>query len=157
VATTLTTGVAVSVTPQLVAALGNFAPQLANFGLTFQTGTSANQADRCYVAQRSASTGGDTMDLSGGGLLQPDQSSFSIVELCVMLIINRDASINITVGGGSNAVIVVGNPISPGGFDLIVRKADPAIAVANGSTDNLKVVSASGTPLYDVVLIGRSA
>lgn len=156
-ATTLTTGVAVNVTPQLAAALGNFAPQLANFGLTFQSGTSANQADRVYIAQRTASTGGDTMDLSSGSLLQPDQSSFSIAELCVMLIINRDPSINITVGGGSNPVIVVGNPISPGGFDLIVRRADPALPVANGSTDNLKVVSASGTPLYDVLLIGRSS
>lgn len=156
-ASTLTTPFSVNVTPQLVADLGTFAPQLATFGFTLNSGTSSQQADSLYVARRTASTGGDTLDLNGGGLLQPDQSSFSIVEICVMIIINRDSSINITVGGGSNAVVVVGDPIKPGGCRIWAEKNDPAIPVTASTGDILKVVSASGTPYYDVLIIGRSA
>lgn len=156
-ASSLTTPIALSVSPTLAADLGTFAPVLAAFGFTLANGTSAQQADSVYCARRTASTSGDSLDLAGGGLLQPDQSSFSIAEICFILVINRDSSINITVGGGSNAVIVVGDPIKPGGWRVWAEKADPAIPVTAGSADILKVVSASGTPSYDILIVGRSA
>lgn len=156
-ASALSTPFSVNISPTLAADLGTFAPQLAAFGFTLNDGTAVNCADRLYVARRTASTSGDTLDLNSGGLLQPDQSSFSIVEICLMVIINRDSSINITVGGGSNAVVVVGDPIKPGGCRIWADKADPAIPVTASTGDILKVVSASGTPYYDILIVGRSA
>lgn len=156
-ASSLNTPIALSVNPTLTADLGTFAPILAAFGFTLSNGTSSLQADSVYCARRTASTSGDSLDLSGGGLLQPDQSSFSIAEICFMLVINRDSSINITVGGGSNAVVVVGDPIKPGGWRVWAEKSDPAIPVTAGTGDIVKVVSASGTPSYDILIIGRSA
>lgn len=143
--------------PTLVTDFGNLSPSLPA-SLTFGAGTSALQADLLYIKTRSVTSGTpDTMDLNGGGLLQPDATAFNVVEVAIIILFNKDAAATLTLGGGSNAVPNIAGTILPGGYAVILAPGNPAYPVTAGTGDILQVTASAGTVLYDIMIIARSA
>lgn len=154
-----------NVTPTSQDVFGNLQKALAFVKqLDITAGTSANQADVYYAASLTPGTGGQTIDLSGS-LVDPFGNTITPVEIMAMVFYNRSTTTAeiVTIGnaasnqfadwlGGATNTIKLG----PGGLFVLT---DPltGLSCAGGSKDQLKLVSASGNPTVDVVLIGRSA
>lgn len=146
-----------TIAPSFSTNFGPIQPNLQSINATFTVGTTAGLADLLYNATRTATTGGDSLDLNGGGLLQPDQSAFNAVDVALVAVVNRSTSSTITVGGGTNAVPNLSMVVKPGGTGLVYTTVDPAYSVTAGTGDILKVATDTGTATYDILIVGRSA
>lgn len=137
--------------------LGTLTPSL-NVQLALTDGTGANQANLVYFAQRSVTSGAaDSLDLNGGGLLQPDQSAFNAVNVVAIFITNVSGGGYLTIGGGSNAIANVTGRAILG--ETFVKWAPGATAypVTAGSADILKIDASSGTVVYNIMILARNA
>lgn len=137
--------------------------------LNFGNGTTANNIDLVYVAERTVSTGAnDDIDLTGV-LSSAVGTAFNAAEIVLIAIINKpESGVNttaLTVGNGTNAfegfVSAAGTlgPIRPGGILLLVNPDATGLGtVAAGTDDILRVTNASGASnTYQIAIFGRSA
>lgn len=152
------------------------AAQLLAFKFALSNGTTANAADRVWVATRSlvgaTSENIDlydlgSLDIGAGAGLDALGQAWSIAELVGLMVINATTSTGtITIGGegsgnawnsafgGSDSATF--GPIGPGGCVFALNPVDPAWAVADSSNHLLKIAS-SANVTYSICLLGRSA
>jgi len=131
-------------------------PIRKSYARTLANGTASTQADLTHVARYSVGTGGTTLDLSGGSLVQPDTSAASFVKVKEIMVYNADATASVTVGGGTNAFTGLSGVAGPGG--ILYRREDIApMTVTNSTADLLRLVSSAGTISVDVIIVGTSA
>ena len=165
VAATLQMMLTGSVTPNSQGVFGNLQQALSFLKqLDIAAGTGSNQADVYYAATLSPGTGGVTLDLAGS-LTDMFGNTVTPVEIMAMIFYNRSttAAEIVTIGnaasnqfsawlGGATQTIKLG----PGGLFVLT---DPlsGLSCAGGSADQLKLVSASGSPSVDFIVFGRSA
>lgn len=147
--------------------------QNANTGITknqavaLTSGVGANQADLCYVENRTiAASGTAAIDLAGV-LLDIYGATITFARIKAILIFAAAANVNNVLMGGAAANAFLG-PFSdstdiiatkPGGITALVAPDAVAWAVTAATADQLKFAnSSSGTGVtYDLVLIGASA
>src|SRR6478609_9177971 len=120
--------------------------------LSFGNGTTANNFDLLYVAERTvASASNDDLDVAGV-LASPLGSTFHAVELVAIVIVIKPESgsntTNRSIGGGTNYVPGFAAAIStlgPGGlFVLADGDASGIATVTAGTADILRVANSSG-------------
>lgn len=160
----LTTNLNISFNGILSNAVGSYQPALSIIA-QLASGTSSNQADVVYAAVRTITNSGtpDTIDLRGGTILQPDQSSASFVKIVFGFILCQSATPILTIGGGSNAwgTWLTGTTpkfVCDQNGPWIVYAPTNGYAVTAGTGDILQVATDSGTNVtYAIILVGRSA
>jgi hypothetical protein len=147
--------------------------QNANTGITknqavaLTSGVGANQADLCYVENRTiAASGTATLDLAGV-LLDIYGATITFARIKAILIFAAAANTNNVLMGGAGANAFIGpfgsstDTIStkPGGITALVAPDATAWAVTAATADLLKFTnSAAGTGVtYDLVIVGASA
>lgn len=130
--------------------------------LDIGSGTSDGQNDRIFSAASTASTTPVSLDLAGSLTSAVGSGTVAFAEW-TWIIIENTGTADILVGGGATplaGLLTVGTTdswrVQPGGFHIAY--AGPAgVAIANGSTDLLWITAASGTPTYNIIVVGRSA
>jgi hypothetical protein len=135
-------------------------PASSRDSINIAAGTGVGQGDILYVAGVTATTGGLSLDLNGGGLLQIDGTAANFVKIIYWKIVHRGTAGVLTYGGGSNPVAGISGTLGPGTSSV------PTIAdgtdtnggwtVTPSTGDILKLVASAGTIPCDVILIGRS-
>jgi hypothetical protein len=166
----LTTDILVQLTGRASSALdlkSVTADLVKNYRLALASGVAAAQADKIWEDQRTlAPSAVDSLDLSGGGLVDAFGAAFAPVKLKAILIYSALANLNdITLFGDTNHVPILGTaattmgPLQPGCFFLMQWRALAGKAVTAGTGDIIKVTNAAGvnSVTYDIVLIGTSA
>lgn len=133
-------------------------PTLAPADQSYPFGTAAAQVDLGYAGTLAVNTGGISLTLNGGGMLDPLGGAFSAARLASIHVYNPGTA-NVTVGGnfitsnfGASALM----PITPGGRWV---HDDPSLAaLVCGSAGNkvMTFTAASGTQSVQVALGGRS-
>lgn len=135
--------------------------------LSFADGTSANQCDLAYLAERTvASASNDDIDVRGV-LADALGSTINAAELVAIAIVNKQKNgsantTNLTIGAGSNTVPGFANALAalkPGGMFMMVSPDAAGLAtVTAGTGDIIRVANSSGaTAKYMVALLARSA
>lgn len=135
------------------------------FTATITTGTGADQADRVYYGRRAASTTPEDIDLAAGSLTDIYGNAITFARVKLIYIKNRSTTTAeiISVGGDANGLVGwVGAAadfvnVRAGGVLLLFAPDATGYAVTAGTGDILQIVSASGTPSVDVLIIGCSA
>lgn len=122
-------------------------------------GISLDQCDAVWRSRRTLNTTNETLDLRGGltdafGVAV----SFAILKVVYIKVRTTTPGITLTVGGATNAVPLFGaaNDVAPVGPNGILLRWEPSaagIAIAAGSTDELKLTSSANLE-YDIVLAG---
>lgn len=133
--------------------------------LTLGNGTTANNIDLVYVAERIVTTGAnDDIDLTGV-LASAIGTAFDAAEIVGIVIVNKPESgsntTSLTVGGSTNGLpgyTSAISTISPGGLYAVVSPDASGIAtVTAGTGDILRVTNGSGASnTYQVAILGRT-
>jgi hypothetical protein len=136
------------------------------FSYSLTTGTGADQADRLYYARRTVSSGTpDDIDLASGSLTDIYGNALTFARIKGIYIHNRSttAAEILSVGAGSNPLInwVMasgdGVKVRAGGVFFIFAPDATAYAVTAATGDILEIAAASGSPSYDILILGASA
>lgn len=149
-------------------ALGSptFNPDIEAF-FDLADGFAADQADRCYFAERTVLTAAnDDLDLAGV-MTDIFGATLTFAKLKALLVYNKPTnSTNLTIGGGTNPFIgflsgttpTIG-PIRPGGFLMLACPALTGIGAVVASTgDILRISNSAGASnTYQIGIIGTSA
>lgn len=133
--------------------------------LTLANGTGSSQADRVFSDQRTLTASAtETLDLTS--LTGPLGDSISFAKVKAIMIKAAAGNTNNVVVGAAASNAFVGPfggttptlSIPPGGSILLLAPVS-GWAVANGSTDNLKIANSAGSTsvTYDITIIGTSA
>ena len=131
----------------------------------FASGTASNTQDLIWSAQDSVAAGApDTVDVAGTLTSKLSGATISMVEVTLIYIRNKSTTTAeiLEIGAGSNPLLnwvkATGDAIKigPGGVFLLTSPVD-GFAVTATTGDILTITSASGTILYDIVIMGRSA
>lgn len=145
--------------------------RLMRLSQSLADGTSADQADLMYIAERTVADGAnDDIDLAGA-LTNTFGATITMAEVVAVCVINQqqDGTANttdLTIGGATNAFVgflggttpTIG-PIKPGGVFFIGAGDAAGIgAVTGGSTDELRVANSAGAAAtYQIGILARSA
>jgi len=134
--------------------------------ITLLSGTGTNQADRIFHDNRTINASAtDSLDLAGGGLVDPFNAALTIVKLKLVYVYADPANTNnvVVTRPASNGVplfAAAGDalPVLPGGEFLWVAPG-AGITVTPTTADLLDLVNSAGGSQVkcDVVLIGTSA
>jgi len=139
------------------------------------TGTTSDKADRLYRKRRSATTTGETLDLTALAS-DPFGNTLAFTEVRGILIVNRSSTVAeyLLVGGAATnawlgflndvtdlarvhaSTVNADSTIKNHGYAFFTSPADGQMAVSASNKD-LKVKSASGTVAYDIYIWGTSA
>ena len=143
----------------------NFQPLIEKV-ITLLSGTAANQADLCFVDERTINaSSSEDLDLAGV-LADAIGATLTMAEVVAILVIADEGNANnVVLGDATQPIPLFGgtNPtfaVKPGGlFFVAAPNAAGLLTVGAGSTDDLKVAnSGSGTSVtYQIAIIGRSA
>lgn len=127
-------------------------------------GTSADQADVVFHANRSlTAAASEDLDLSGS-LTDPFNATVSLARVKRLVIRNNSTTGTLTIGGAASAAWA--GPFSSGGTATIgpecvfvcERKDATGYPVTAGTGDKLKILNNGGTTsTYDIVVVGCSA
>lgn len=140
---------------------GTLSPNL-NPQISYGNGTGPNQIDSQYFVSTTVTTGTPkTFDLNAGGLTQQDGTSFSVLHIKEITVINDSTTDTLTLGGGSNAFNTWINgsgatvPIPPG-CPFTISAPVAGFAVTASTADILQITSSgTGTP-FRMALKGTS-
>jgi len=134
--------------------------------LNFGNGTTANNVNLVYVAERTVTTGAND-DIDVAGVLSTALgTSFAAAELVAIVLVNKpETGANttaLTIGGSTAGVpgyTSAVESISPGGMYMVVSPDAAGIATVTGVTgDILRVTNGSGASnTYQIALLGRTA
>lgn len=135
--------------------------------LTFGNGTTANNVDLVYVAERTVLTAAnDDIDVAGA-LTSGLGTAIAAAEVVGIAIINKqkDGTANttaLTIGGSISGIpgyTTAVETIAPGGMYMVVSPDASGLAtVTAGTGDILRVTNAAGaTNKFQVAILGRSA
>lgn len=128
-------------------------------------GTGADQADLRILDARTVADGAtDAIDLTST-LTDVNGNAVVFAEVCEVYVINAPQTgaantVNITVGGGSNAYAGIPQVTLAPARDFMMRdySATGLGAVTDGTGDIINVVNAGGADVnYQIVVIGRTA
>jgi hypothetical protein len=135
--------------------------------IALATGTGANQADKYWPDQRTIlASATDTLDLNGGGLIDPLGDAFAPARIKVVYVFAAAANTNNVnvVRPAANGVplfLAAGDGIAvrPGGVFLWVAPDATGVAVTAGTGDLIDLVNSGGgsSVTYDIVIVGASA
>lgn len=130
-------------------------------------GVGAGQADRIFADTRPiAASGTDTLDLSGGGLVDLLGAVATFAKLRAVLVVAAPTNVNNVVvtrpaANGVPLFAAAGDAVAlkPGAAFLWVDPGAAGVPVTNATGDLIDIVnSAAGSSVsYDIVLIGTSA
>lgn len=136
----------------------------------FGDGTTANNIDRVYMAERTVTTGAnDDIDLSGSAIQTLLGANIAAVELVGIIIFNKPLdpnaaanTTNLTIGGSGSGVpgfVSAGLTIKPGGcFCAMSPDAAGLATVTNSTGDIIRVTNSAGASnKYMICLLLRSA
>lgn len=165
----LSTRLALAFTAELSStpALGSLkAPLELAKTLAWGSGTGADQADKIYTA--SASINASTtlsLDLNGGGLLDPTAAAFAIAKLKAIVLCNDHASQALSLtrpaANGVPFLTAAGDavPVPGGGFVALGAGLAGGLAtVTAGTGDLIDIVNGAGSAVpYRLVIVGTSA
>lgn len=134
-----------------------------NIVLSMLSGTTSGKIDRLWSDTRTANAAADTLDLTGGGLLQADGSTFTLARLQFLLIRNKSSSYNLELGDAAS------NPVSglfeatthrleikPGGV-VLMSFGSAGLTISTDTADILQLDPGANSVDYDIWLAGRSA
>lgn len=125
-------------------------------------GTGADQANQVWTDTRTlASNANETLDLNAS-LTNALGASVTFTKVKLILIRNKACTTTLSVGAtaANQFVAPFGDAtdlvkVAPGGIFLLTAPDATGLAVAAGSTDNLKIANSTGASCdYDIVLIG---
>lgn len=161
-ATSLSVSLAATLTKALDLVTGT-APHSISFPLTLTSGTGANQADKIFSDQRSISAN-DSLDVAAGGLTDAFGDAFTIARVKLIYVkaasantqniqVTRPAANGVPWLGAAGDFIIV----RPGGVFVWAAPDATGVAVTAGTGDLIDIAPASGTQVYDIVIIGASA
>lgn len=136
--------------------------------MALATGTLANQADLIFADTRTVTASGtDTLDLVGGGLVDPFGVALpNIAKLKGLLVVASGTNVNnvnVTRPATQGVPLFLaagdGIPVLPGGYFAWAAPNLAAIAVTGTTGDQIALVnSAAGSPVdYDIVIVGTSS
>lgn len=162
--TALTGALQVNSNASLVTGFGTLQPAIP-VNQSYSQGTGNNQFDQVYFGDLSVVNSGTPkdLDLIGGGLTQPDGSAFAPVKIVEMIIVNKDATQTLTIGGGSNPWVswlggTTPTVVIPPSGHLSISAPLGGWAVTAGSADILRISTGAGTNVpFTIALKGRSA
>jgi len=130
------------------------------------SGTTLGKIDRVWSDQRALASTSETLDLSGSLTSELDGSTVSFDGGVVVIVIENTATgtgLNLAVGGAAATQFVgyVGDAtdivvIPPGGFMIWYAGNVDDRTAGNGVADSLKINSASGTVIFNILIAGRS-
>jgi hypothetical protein len=129
---------------------------LQNFN--FAIGAAAGQFNLVHAKEYTIAAAGSpqSIDLNGGGLLDPEGNPANFTNVKIIGLVNEDNANTITVGGGSNPFL---GPWGGGtkllgksGVSIDVNHLD-GYAVTAGTGDILKLTSSGGVNVKCVVLL----
>ena len=163
---TLSAGVslAVKATYTNVLDLASATAELAKaFADALTSGTGADEGDLAWWSSRQVTAGTpDDLDLAGG-LTDAFGATLAFARVKLLLVHNRDGTHALEIGGATNAFAPwAGNAgdtlrVRPGGVGFLWAPDATAYPVTAGGADVLRIAALSGSPAYDVVLLGASA
>ena len=132
-----------------------------DFVAKYLNGTGSNKIDAVWSTQ---SSGGASVDLRGSlnSVLDGSTVNFPIVMGIFLKNLSTVSGEYISLGGGSNPFISWllatgdGLKVGPSGFFQLWSPID-GYATSAGTADILTLAAGSGTPSYDMLIVGRSA
>lgn len=138
------------------------------FGLAVANGTGANQADLLWTDRRTiGASSNDDIDLSGTSLTDVFGQTVSFARVKGLFVFASSGNTNNVVIGNAASNQFLGPlgaaahtlAIQPGGAYVAFAPGATAWAVANASTDTLRIAnSGAGTSVtYDIAILGASA
>jgi hypothetical protein len=129
--------------------------------LQFALGTSAGQFDLVHAKEYTIAAAGSpqSIDLNGGGLLDPEGNAVNFAKVTAIGLVNESAAQIITVGGGSNPWVGPWSgtvTLGKSGVLAFTNQVDGwAVVAATG--DILKLTSDGGVNVKVIVLLlGRT-
>lgn len=140
------------------------AEYIINLGASMLTGIGDTQIDKAWGDTRTVASGTpDDLDFIGSAIKDAFGNNLAFAEVCGVLVAAEAANPgNIIVGAAAAlaTVLAVGAAthtriVKPGGFDFWF--APTGWPVATGSTDVHRVASSSGSSIYSIIVLGRSA
>jgi hypothetical protein len=132
---------------------------------TFTSGTGLSQIDRWWWDERTlAGSTTDSLDLNGGGLVDPLGVAFAPARIKILIVYNAGPNIiNLARPAGATGVPIFGavsdfEPIHVNGFVVKVWPSAAGIVVTAGTGDIIEIVNtAAGTITYQIIIGGCSA
>lgn len=134
--------------------------------LNFGNGTTANNIDLVYVAERTVASGAnDDIDVSGS-LTSALGTSFVAAEIVGIILVNKPEvgsnTTALTIGGSTAGIpgyTTAVETISPGGLYAVVSPDAAGISTVTATTgDIIRVTNASGAEnTYQIAILARSA
>jgi len=131
---------------------------------TFASGVGLNQIDRVFWDERTiAGSATDSLDLAGGGLVDPLGVAFAPARIKVLIVNNLGPNtINLQRPAANGAAVFLaasdGVAIPSGGFACFVWPDATGIAVTAGTADLINIVNtAGGNTVVQVIIGGASA
>jgi hypothetical protein len=166
-AASLSTHVVVQISPSLTGTAGILnatASGVKVLDFTLANGTGAEQGDRIYTTTAQITTAGTlSLDVNGGGLLDPFGGTFNLARLKLVYIASSKTNTTaLTLLGDANSVPILNTAATtasllPGDVFLVSRRGSAGIAVTAGTGDIIKIVNAAGaTANVDIILVGSS-
>jgi hypothetical protein len=166
-AASLSTDVSMVISPSLSGSAGLLTATASGkkvLAFTLANGTGAEQGDKIYTATAQITTAGTlSLDLNGGGLVDPFGGAFNVARLKLIYIASSKTNTTaLTVLGTANAVPILNTAattltLGPGDVFAISRRAAAGIVVTAGTGDILQIVNAAGaTANVDIILVGAS-
>jgi hypothetical protein len=127
----------------------------------FSSGTGEGQVDRVWSFTGTATTTPADADLAGSLASAIGAGNVVLAEIVAILVKNTGSTNNLLLGGVANGVGILNGAtdeivILPGG-GLLYYPGPAGLAVANGSSDQLRFAAAASTTTYQVTVVGRSA
>lgn len=129
----------------------------------FAAGTGADQVDVIFHDKRTLAGGADeTLDLIGGGLVNPLGGVVAFAKIRAIVIKNTSTTKTFTVGNAAAPVLLFGTAahtvnIPPDGV-LVLTNPDTGWPVTGGSADGIKIANDAGVAAdYEIWIVGTSA
>jgi hypothetical protein len=158
---------AVLVKAQDLVATGIHIPVAKRVAMALASGVAASQADVIFADTRQlAASATDTLDLQGGGLLDPVGAAFAPLKLKGLLVVAAATNTNNVnvVRPATNGVPLFlaagdGVAVPPGGYFAWAAPGLTTIAIAAGTADQLQIINSAGVTVvdYDVIIVGTSS
>jgi hypothetical protein len=166
-AASLSTHVVVQISPTLSGAAGILNATASGtkvLDFTLANGTGAEQGDKIYTTTAQITTAGTlSLDVNGGGLLDPFGGAFNLAKLKFVYIASSKTNTTaLTLLGDANSVPILSTAATtttllPGDVFMVSRRGSAGITVTAGTGDILKIVNAAGaTANVDIILVGSS-
>lgn len=126
-------------------------------------GAGADQADQVWHDRRSVANGSpDDIDFEGG-LVNAFGVTLNPARVAVLAIRHVSGPGNLTIGNDGNALVLgfgAGShtwTIRPGGWFIVTAPDSGGWGTTAGSADILQLASSSGTVVYDIIAVMKSA